>query len=56
MHLLATNWNNHRIRFQKDFVLPDGVPEQIYSFPEKYGLDRCGLPITGEQLQQLAEP
>ena len=37
-----TVWNTHRIRFQKETVLPDGMPEHIYSFPEKYGLEECG--------------
>ena len=55
MHLFVTNWNNHRIRFQKDTILPDGVPQHIYSFPEKYGLERCGLSISEEQLEQVAE-
>ena len=38
----ATLWNAHRIRTQKDTLLPDGVPDHIYSFPEKYGLQECG--------------
>ena len=29
-------WNNHRIRAQKDTVLPDGVPVHIYE------LQQCG--------------
>ena len=37
-----TVWNTHRIRTQKDTFLPDGVPEHIYEFPEKYGLEDCG--------------
>ena len=49
------NWNTRRIRFQKDTVLPDGIPEHIYSFPEKYGLERCGLPVTNEQLEEVSE-
>ena len=35
-------WNSHRIREQKNTFLPDGVPNHIYSFPEKYGLEECG--------------
>ena len=31
-------WNTHRIRAQKDTYLPNGVPNHMYSFPEKYGL------------------
>ena len=30
MHLFVTNWNNHHIRFQKDSILPDEVPEHIH--------------------------
>lgn len=37
-----TIWNTHRIRCQKDTVLPDGVPNHIHAFPEVYGLDECG--------------
>ena len=36
-------WNNHRIRGQKNTFLPDGVPNHIYNFPEKYGLVECGM-------------
>ena len=35
-------WNNHRIRAQKDTVLPCGVPNHIHSFPENYQLQQCG--------------
>lgn len=35
-------WNCHRIREQRDSFLPDGVPNHIYSFPDKYGLEDCG--------------
>ena len=38
-----TVWNTHRIRLQKDAALPDGVPNHIYSFPEQYGLEECGM-------------
>jgi hypothetical protein len=36
-------WNTHRIRAQKDTYLPNGVPNHMYSFPEKYGLQECGM-------------
>ena len=55
MHLFVTNWNSHRIKFQKDTILPNGIPEHIYLFPEKYSLERCVLSISEEQLQQVAE-
>lgn len=35
-------WNAHRIREQRNTFLPDGVPNHIYSFPDKYGLEECG--------------
>ena len=39
-----TVWNVHRIRKQKDTLLPDGAqPSIIYDFPEKFGLENCGL-------------
>lgn len=36
-------WNTHRIRAQKDTVLPTGVPNHIFDFPEQYGLEECGM-------------
>lgn len=36
-------WNSHRIRGQKDTNLPNGVPNHIYEFPDKYGLEECGM-------------
>jgi hypothetical protein len=34
--------NTHRVRTQKDRLLPDGVPEHIDNFPEQYNLEECG--------------
>ncbi|XP_028405215.1 uncharacterized protein LOC114527710 [Dendronephthya gigantea] len=48
-------WNNHRSRYQRDKELPVGVPEHIYHFPENYGGERHGLPVTEEQLQEVGE-
>ena len=36
-------WNTHRIRAQKDTFLPNSIPNHVYSFPEKYGLQECGM-------------
>jgi len=36
-----TVWNSHRIR--TDTALPDGIPDHIYNFPEKYGLEESGM-------------
>jgi len=38
-----TIWNTHRIRAQKDTLLPDGIPNHIYSFPEDYDMEECGM-------------
>ena len=38
-----TIWSSHRIRKQAGTFLPDGVPDHIYSFPEEYGLEECGM-------------
>lgn len=48
-------WNNHRTRKQKQKELPAGVPEHIFHFPEQYGGDQCGIPITEEELVEVAE-
>ena len=38
----TTIWNIHRIRTQKQTLLPSGVPNYIFDFPEEYGLEECG--------------
>lgn len=48
-------WNNHRGRQQKNRELPAGVPEHIYNFPEHYGGQKCGFPVTEERLREVAE-
>ncbi|KAK3731009.1 hypothetical protein QZH41_018760 [Actinostola sp. cb2023] len=48
-------WNTRRIRVQKNTYLPDGVPNHIYDFPEKYGLEECGWKVTEQQLEEVAQ-
>ena len=31
-------WNNSRTRFQKNTLMPDGIPSFIYTNPEEYGM------------------
>ncbi|CAH3161120.1 unnamed protein product [Pocillopora meandrina] len=50
-----TVWNTHRIRAQKDTVLPDGIPDNIYNFPEQYDLEDCDFVVTEEQLEKVAK-
>ena len=50
-----TVWNHHRGRKQKNKDLPAGIPEHIYQFPEKYGAEKCGIPVTDQQLAEVAQ-
>lgn len=50
----VTVWNNHRVRKQKGKELPTGIPEHIYHCPEQYGGEKCGFPITEQQLMEVA--
>ena len=43
------------VRRQKDWELPTGVPNHLFSFPEKYGTERTGIPLQFEQLKEVAE-
>ena len=53
--IFVNNWNNHRIRSQKDLELPTGVPNHLFSFPERYGAEKMGIPLQFEQLKEVAE-
>ena len=53
--IFVNNWNNHRIRSQKDLELRTGVPNHLFSFPERYGAEKMGIPLQFEQLKELAE-
>ena len=46
--IFLNNWNNHRIRIQKDLELPSGVPNHLFSFPERYGAEKMGIPLQCE--------
>ncbi|XP_028413083.1 uncharacterized protein LOC114541051 [Dendronephthya gigantea] len=48
-------WNSHRIRHQKDTLLPDGIPDHIHAFPQEYGLEECGFHVTEDQLAEVAQ-
>ena len=38
-----TIWNSHRVRHQKDAQTPKGIPNHLYSFPDQYGAEECGM-------------
>jgi len=48
-------WNNHRIKKQRQKELSTGIPEHIYTCPQKYGGRKCGYPLTEQDLQEVAE-
>eukprot|EP00794_Sanderia_malayensis_P002044 gene2044-2323_t len=48
-------WNNHRIRGQKNLQLPSAIPNHMFSFPDKYGVENMGINITSEQFREVAE-
>ncbi|KAJ8671306.1 hypothetical protein QAD02_002565 [Eretmocerus hayati] len=39
-------WNEHRIRLQKDIDAPCGIPNMIYHCPEEFGLIDCRKPVN----------
>ena len=38
-----TVWNTHRIRAQKETLMADGIPDYIFAFPERYGMEKKGF-------------
>lgn len=50
-----TVWNAHRVRSQKDAATPKGIPYHLYSFPDQYNADECGLRLTQEALDEVAK-
>lgn len=51
----VNNWNSHRIRNQENLEIPTGVPNHMFNFPEQYGGRNMGIPLTQDQLQDVAE-
>ena len=47
-------WNNHQVRKQKGKELPTGIPEHIYHCLPQYGGEKCGFPITEQQVMEVA--
>ena len=54
-NISVSNWNTHRIREQKNLLLPTGVPDHMFAFPEQYGSTQCGIPISPDHLREVAE-
>lgn len=52
----CTQQNNHRVRHQKDKVLPSGgTPKNFYENPTAYGGQPCLVPVDMDVLDQLLE-
>ena len=54
-NIFLSNWNTHRIREQKNLLLPTGVPDHMFAVPEQYGSTQCGIPISPDHLREVAE-
>ncbi|XP_028394479.1 uncharacterized protein LOC114518673 [Dendronephthya gigantea] len=50
-----TIWNTQRIRAQRETLMADGIPNHIFEFPERYGMEKKGFKVTHEDLQKVAE-
>ncbi|KAJ6447916.1 hypothetical protein C8R45DRAFT_850605, partial [Mycena sanguinolenta] len=47
-------WNNHKIRTQRNKLLPSGVsPNYIWDFPEKFGLTHFGVSAPPQSIATL---
>ena len=53
--IFISYWNSHRIRHQDDLLLPTGVPNHMFAFPENYGGHYCGIPLTEDALKEVGE-
>ena len=52
--IFVTQWNSHRIRAQEKLLLPTGIPNHMFEFPETYGGRNKGTAISEELLQEIA--
>ena len=46
-------WNRNRGRKQKNKLLPTGIPDHIYQYPEKYDGVHCGTVINDDLIEEL---
>ena len=47
-------WNSSWCRLQKNTLMPDGIPNFIYSSPEVYDLEDQGWELSLDELQTTA--
>ena len=48
-------WNCQRIRRQDKLEIPAGIPDHMFSFPEQYGGTNMGIPLSKDELREVAE-
>lgn len=46
-------WNSHRLSYQPGLELPTGIPDHMFSFPEKYGAEIKHINITHDSLIEV---
>lgn len=49
----TSEWNNHRIRQQKNIKSPCGIPNIMYRWPEKYNARECKKPVNLAEIDLL---
>ena len=47
-------WNSYKIRTQNNLELANGIPNNIFSFPEQCGGKQKSISVTNEFLQQVS--
>jgi len=53
--IFVNYWNFHRIRGQDKLEIPAGVPDHMFSFPEQYGGTNMGIPLSKDELKEVAD-
>lgn len=53
----AREWNQHRIRHQRNMECPSGIPDMMYFVPEVYHSRDFKMPLhfTAEEIQEVRE-
>lgn len=52
--LFVELWNNSRTTLQRGTLMPDGIPNVIYNYPEECGIEDKGWPLTTEEFAEAA--
>ena len=47
--------NSYRIRKQANLALPTGIPDHMFSFPDRHGGHEMGLPLSADNLKEVTE-